>query len=91
MPTRPARTYGYARVSSRDQNLARQLDALQAFGIEERLVYTDKASGSDFERPESYPRVREAYLEHRLTRQQAAAELGVGVSAFGRWVKSDAR
>lgn len=54
MPTRPARTYGYARVSSRDQNLARQFDALQAFGIEERLIYTDKASGSDFERPESY-------------------------------------
>lgn len=44
-------TYGYARVSSRDQNLSRQLDALTAFGIEERHVFADKASGKDFERP----------------------------------------
>lgn len=46
-----ARTYGYARVSSRDQNLSRQLDALREFGLEERLIYQDKASGKDFERP----------------------------------------
>lgn len=45
------RTYGYARVSSRDQNLARQLDALAAFGVDGAAVYTDKASGKDFERP----------------------------------------
>lgn len=42
--------YGYARVSHRDQNLARQLDALDAFGC--GAVYADKASGRDFERPE---------------------------------------
>lgn len=42
--------YGYARVSSRDQSLARQLDALDAFGCDR--VYADKASGRDFERPE---------------------------------------
>ena len=44
-------TYGYARVSSRDQNLARQLDALAAAGVEAANVYRDKASGRDFERP----------------------------------------
>ena len=44
-------TYGYARVSSREQNLDRQLDALRAFGVEEGTVYADKASGKDFERP----------------------------------------
>lgn len=44
-------TYGYARVSSRDQNLARQLDALGAFGVRRENVYADKASGGDFERP----------------------------------------
>lgn len=44
--------YGYARVSSREQNLDRQLDALRAFGVEDGAVYADKASGKDFERPE---------------------------------------
>lgn len=43
--------YGYARVSARDQNLARQMDALQAFGVDERNIFSDKASGKDFERP----------------------------------------
>lgn len=42
--------YGYARVSSKDQSLARQLDALAAFGVEPRCVFADKASGKDFER-----------------------------------------
>lgn len=44
-------TYGYARVSTRDQNLDRQLDALAAFGVDGALVFKDKASGKDFERP----------------------------------------
>ena len=48
---REPRTYGYARVSSRDQNLARQLDALGAFGVEPRRIITDKSSGKDFDRP----------------------------------------
>ncbi|WP_165249056.1 recombinase family protein [Adlercreutzia sp. ZJ141] len=45
-------TYGYARVSSKDQNLDRQLDALLAFPIDKSNVFADKASGKDFERPE---------------------------------------
>lgn len=45
------KTYGYARVSSRDQNLARQMDALRGFGISEDEVFADKASGKDFDRP----------------------------------------
>lgn len=45
-------TYGYARVSAKDQNLDRQMDALAAFGIEASRVFADKASGRDFDRPE---------------------------------------
>ena len=46
-----SKTYGYARVSSKEQNLDRQLDALIKFGVPERDIITDKASGKDFDRP----------------------------------------
>ena len=42
--------YGYARVSSREQNLDRQLKALADFGVEERDILTDKESGKSLER-----------------------------------------
>ena len=44
--------YGYARVSSTDQNLERQLKALMEFGVPERNILCDKASGKDFNRKE---------------------------------------
>ena len=44
-------TYGYVRVSSKDQNLDRQLLAMETFGIPEELVFKDKVSEKDFERP----------------------------------------
>lgn len=44
--------YGYARVSSKEQSLNRQLDALADFGVAARDVFADKASGKDFDRPE---------------------------------------
>lgn len=42
--------YGYARISSRDQNERRQLIALQDFGIQRERIYVDRQSGKDFER-----------------------------------------
>ena len=44
--------YAYARVSTREQNEARQLDALTAAGIARRDIYLDKQSGKDFDRPQ---------------------------------------
>lgn len=44
--------YGYARVSSREQNLDRQMRALREFGVERKNIFADKVSGKDFERPE---------------------------------------
>lgn len=48
---REPKTFGYARVSSKDQNLDRQLVALREFGVKESCIYTDKMSGKDFNRP----------------------------------------
>lgn len=41
---------GYARVSSKDQNLSRQIAALNEAGVER--IFADKQSGKDFERIE---------------------------------------
>lgn len=42
--------YGYARVSTREQNEARQLESLRAAGCQK--IFVDKCSGKNFERPE---------------------------------------
>lgn len=43
--------YGYIRVSSTDQNTARQFAALERLEIPAKNLYVDKQSGKDFERP----------------------------------------
>ena len=43
--------YGYIRVSSAGQNIARQVDALHEAGITDDRIYTDKLSGKNFNRP----------------------------------------
>lgn len=43
--------FGYARVSSKDQNLARQISALKEAGIDEKSIFIDRQSGKDFDRP----------------------------------------
>lgn len=44
--------YGYARVSTKEQNEDRQIQALTEFGITEDNLFIDKKSGKDFEREE---------------------------------------
>ena len=43
--------YGYARVSTKEQNLDRQLAAMCAFGVPEGQICREKLSGKDFDRP----------------------------------------
>lgn len=45
-----SRTYYYARVSSREQNLDRQIAAFTAMGASDRDIVTDKESGKDLDR-----------------------------------------
>ncbi len=44
-------TYGYVRVSARDQSEDRQLAALAIFDISHKNLFLDKQSGKDFNRP----------------------------------------
>lgn len=42
--------YGYARVSTREQNEQRQIIALEQYGVAKNNIYLDKQSGKDFNR-----------------------------------------
>lgn len=55
------RTYYYARVSSKEQNLDRQIDAFIALGASERDIVTDKESGKNLER-KGYQALKNAML-----------------------------
>lgn len=44
------KTFYYARVSSREQNLDRQIEAFKKLGADEREIICDKESGKDFNR-----------------------------------------
>lgn len=43
-------SFGYIRVSSKDQNEARQIEKMKDLGIDERHIFIDKESGKDFNR-----------------------------------------
>lgn len=51
-------TYGYIRVSTKEQNEDRQLLALQELNIPEKHIFIEKQSGKDFERPQYRKMVR---------------------------------
>ena len=44
-------TFGYIRVSCRDQNEGRQMMALKELAIPEKNIFVDKQSGKNFQRP----------------------------------------
>lgn len=43
--------YGYVRVSTREQNVERQLIALEKLGVPQAKIFIDRQSGKDFQRP----------------------------------------
>lgn len=50
--------YGYVRVSTKDQNIERQMTALNEVGLTKEQIYIDKLSGKDFNRPRYKTMVR---------------------------------
>ena len=45
------KSFAYARVSSRDQNLARQMESLKKYVPDDRDIFVDKQSGKNTDRP----------------------------------------
>ena len=56
--------YGYARVSTKEQNEERQLIALREAGVER--IYVDKQSGKDFDRPQYRKLIRKLKKDDTL-------------------------
>lgn len=70
-----SKTFGYARVSSKEQNVERQLVAFKEYGIEERDIYIDKQSGKDFNR-EQYNTLKHILRENDLLVIKSIDRLG---------------
>lgn len=68
--------YGYLRVSSTDQNEARQLIAMRKLGVSERNIFLDKQSGKNFDRPQ--------YLKLKKTLQAGDLLYIVSIDRLGR-------
>lgn len=56
-----SKTFYYGRVSTKEQNLDRQLEAFRSLGAEERDIITDKESGKDTDRA-GYRALRDTLL-----------------------------
>lgn len=62
----PSKIFGYIRVSSKDQNEARQLKEMQDLGIDERDIFIDKESGKDFKNRPQYQTLKDRLREGDL-------------------------
>ena len=70
-----SKIFGYARVSSKEQNEERQLVAFKGYGIDERDIYVDKQSGKDFNR-ENYITLKHILRENDLLVIKSIDRLG---------------
>lgn len=78
-------TYGYARVSSLEQNEERQLIALKKAGVRRKTLYVDKQSGKDFQRPQ-YQRMLQRLKKDDLLCVKSIDRLGRNYGEIlGQW------
>lgn len=68
-------TYGYIRVSSKEQNEDRQVIALKEYNVPEENIYMDKQSSKDFERKQ-YKRLMRKIRENDLIIIKSIDRLG---------------
>lgn len=67
--------FGYARVSAKDQNEARQTEALKKMNVPVKNIYLDKLSGRNFNRPK-YQKLRQRLDENSLLYLKSLDRLG---------------
>ena len=67
--------FGYARVSSKEQNEERQIISFKDYGIDERDIYIDKQSGKDFDR-EQYSILKHILRENDILVIKSIDRLG---------------
>lgn len=79
--TMTTKIFGYIRVSTADQNTARQEAKMKALGIDERDIYIDHASGKDFNRPQ-YQNMKSRLREGDLIYVDALDRLGRNYEAI---------
>ena len=70
------KVFGYARVSSKEQNLDRQIDELRKYVPNAADIIFEKQSGKDFERPE--------YKKHRMMMREGDALYLMSLDRLGR-------
>ena len=92
-----SRIYGYARVSSKEQNEDRQIQALLDNDVEDRFIFVDKQSGKDFCRNQ-YQILKNALRENDLLVVKSIDRLGRNYNMIiGEWrditknIKADIR
>ncbi len=69
------KVYGYVRVSTNEQNVDRQIAAMQDIGLTEKQIFIDKMSGKNFDRP-AYQHLRKQLHEGDLLYIQSLDRLG---------------
>lgn len=69
------RNFFYARVSSKDQSLERQIIAAKKLGITKDYIFVEKASGKDFKRPE-YQLMKRMFREEDVLYIKSLDRLG---------------
>lgn len=69
------RSFFYARVSSKDQSLERQVTVAKEIGIADEYIFIEKASGKDFKRPE-YQLMKRMFREEDILYVKSLDRLG---------------
>lgn len=70
-----SKVYGYIRVSTREQNIERQMISLQKAGVKQNNIFIDKQSGKNFQRP-AYSRMMNRVQEGDLIIVKSIDRLG---------------